>query len=74
MSTYSGSMRDGMKRDRDEEATGAVQKGGSRDCTRNKMVLRSLEQTMREKYFSSRERQLEKPTSGALAAKGKSQG
>ena len=48
------------------------QKGDSRDCTRlKKMAVRYLEQKIRDKNFSPRERQLEKPASAA-AAKGKS--
>ena len=35
------------------------------------VVVRDLEQTNREKHFSSRERHLERPASGAAAAKGK---
>ena len=38
-----------------------------------KTVVRYLEQTNRENNFSSRERQLEMPASGAAAAKGKSE-
>ena len=33
-----------------------------------------MEQTIREKHFFSRERQLDKPASGAAAAKGRFQG
>ena len=52
-----------------------AQKGESRDYTRlKKMVVQYLEQNIREKRFSSRERQLEKPASGAAAANGKSKG
>ena len=52
------------------------QKGASRDNTRlkKKKLVQYLEQTFREKHFSSRERQLEKPASGAAAAKGTSEG
>ena len=38
------------------------------------MVVRSLEQINSEQHVSFRERQLEKPASGAAAAKGKSKG
>ena len=36
------------------------------------MVVRYLEQQVRERHFSSRERELEKSASGAAAAKGTS--
>ena len=46
-----------------------------RDYIRLKqMAVRYLEQTFREKHFSSREGQLEKPASGPAAAKGRTQG
>ena len=52
-----------------------VQKGESRDYIRLKqMAVRYLEQTFREKHFSSREGQLEKPASGPAAAKGRTKG
>ena len=38
------------------------------------MVVRYLKQKIREKHFSSRERQFEKPALGAAAVKGKSEG
>ena len=38
------------------------------------VFLYLLEQTIRENHVSSRERQLEKPASGAVAAKGKKEG
>ena len=38
------------------------------------MMVRSSEQKTREKHLSSRERQLEKPSSGPAAAEGKSEG
>ena len=45
-----------------------VQKGKLRDCTRlKKMAVQYLEQEIREKHFSSRERQLAKPASGTAA-------
>ena len=50
-------------------------KGEFRDYTRpKKTVVLYSEQTAREKHFSSGERQLGKPASGAAAAKGKSKG
>ena len=51
----------------------AVQKEESRDYIRlkKKMAVRYLDQKLREKHVSS-EKQLEKPVSGAAAAKGKS--
>ena len=49
-----------------------VQKGEPRDHTRlSNIAVRYLEQKTRQKHLSSRDRQLEKPASGATAATGK---
>ena len=51
-----------------------VQKGEPRDHTRlSNIAVRCLEQRIREKHVSSRDRQLEKPASGASAATGKNE-